>query len=298
MAVPEVYTHTGDVPPDLLSELEDRPLPQRVLMCPPTHFDVCEVHNPFMEESVGKVDFDRAEKQWGAVKEAFERAGAQVSLLEPLESAHDMVFCANPTLAGLDEEGERLCILSQMTHPSRHREVGAVAAWFEQQGYRIEPLLEEFRFEGGGDAVWHPGKALLWGGHGFRSEADSFDGISDFFGVPVLLIELRDERFYHLDTALCAVNPELAMIVPSALGDSGCDLVRTIFKEVIEVDESEALLMACNAAAVGGDHVILQAGAEKTASALAERGITVHSVDASEFLKSGGGIYCMKSYVF
>ena len=76
-------------------------------------------------------------------------------------------------------------------------------------------------------------------------------------------------------------------------------LVRDVFERVIEVDAFEATdSMACNAAAFLGKYVVIQGGAVKVNWALRGLGFEVFEVETSEFMKSGGSVFCMKMHLF
>lgn len=274
------------------------PLPSAALMCPPDWFDVIDVKNPYMVGQQGHVDVPLAKRQWAELKLAFERAGVEVRTDNPIPGCEDMVFCANPIFTGLDGRGQRVCLLSHMRYASRQREVEAHGAWFRANGYRVVSLEDAEMFEGEGDALWHPGRRLIWGGYGFRSSRDVYDRVGKIFDVPVLALELRTERFYHLDTCLCLVDEHTALIYPEALTGEGMDLVRGMFRNVIEADLHEALAMACNGAAFFGRYVVIQQGSERVNRKLRELGYEVIEVDTSEFMKSGGSVFCMKMYLF
>ncbi|MGK5089337.1 arginine deiminase-related protein [Bdellovibrionota bacterium FG-2] len=252
-----------------------------------------------MEGKIGSVNRSLALEQWRVLRSTFEDCGARVDLVDPVLSCEDMVFCANQTLVGLDRDGNRLCILSQMKHPSRQREVAAFAKWFSADGYQVRALPKIIGFEGSGDAIWHPGRALLWGGSGFRTEASVYTHLSEFFDVPVIRLPLRSDRFYHLDTCFCAINEETALVHSRSLTHEGLAMIRAVFSDVIECDDHEAAEgMACNACAIGGNAVVIQKGNPKTVSALRQRGFKVYEAETSEYLKSGGSVFCMKMYVF
>lgn len=295
----DIYDSTANLPSDLLSTCRDMPLPARLLMCPPEYFDIVDVKNPFMEGHMGDVNFTAVEEQWNAVRNGFEQAGATVELIDPLENCEDMVFCANQTLAGLDDEGNRLCILSQMTHESRQREVPAFGRWFEGNEYQVVHLPGDERFEGSGDALWHPGRGLLWGGYGHRTEPEAYEAVGELFDVPVLRLRLISDTFYHLDTSFCAIDEKTVLIYPPAFEAAGLELIRSVFENVIECPPSEALDgMACNATAIGGRHVVIQRGNTQTVKLLRDRNYQIYEVDTSEFMKSGGSVFCLKMYVF
>lgn len=295
----EVYDHPDQLPADLLKSCRQMPIPNTMLMCEPIHFDVVDVKNPHMEGNIGNVDVKLARKQWEDVRDAFLKAGGKVELIPPVPDCEDMVFCANQTFVGLDANGKNLCVLSQMKHESRQREVSAFGKWFGEHGYRVENIPTKIGFEGSGDAIWHPGRALIWGGSGFRTEPGVYPHVSEFFGAPVIRLELKSDRFYHLDTCFCAIDERTVLIHPGSMTPLGVAMIKAVFENVIECDDKEAKeLMACNATALGGGHVIIQKGNVNSIATLRKLGYTVHEVDTSEYMKSGGSVFCMKMYVF
>lgn len=272
--------------------------PRGVLLCPPEHFDVIDVKNPYMEGQVGRVDRSLARRQWEALRAAFEGIGLEVHLIQPVPGCEDMVFTANQTFVGLDAEGRRTCVPSHMRHESRRREVPAFVDWFRARGYRIA-AIEASLFEGGGDAIWHPGRALLWGGHGHRTTPEAYPALARVFGAEVETLELATEGFYHLDTCFCPLDAKTVLLFPGAFTPEGLRRIRRAFPRVVEVGEAEARDgMACNAAAFFGTHVVLQRGSRETNRRLVEMGYEVVEVETGEFLKSGGSVFCMKQFVY
>jgi N-dimethylarginine dimethylaminohydrolase len=275
--------------------------PTGVLMCPPEHYQVLAVKNPSMEGHIGNVDPDRARRQWDGVREAFTAAGCPVSLIEPTPGLEDMVFCANQSLAGTRPDGEKVALLSSMRHVSRRREVEGFESWYRDNGYRVVKLKAggHATFEGSGDAVWHPGKRLLWGGFGFRSDPEIFGQVAAAFHAPVVLLKLVNERFYHLDTCFCPLTPEAVLIHPAAFDAASLELILKIFPIVVTAAEADAVgRMACNAAVVRSKTAILQKGASTVSSHMHALGLSVREVDTSEFIKSGGSVYCLKQFLF
>ena len=297
--VTQLHDSIDTLPDGLLDSCRTMPRPQRVLMCPPSSFDVVDVKNPHMAGQVGAVDRRQAASQWQSVRDAFADCGATVETIAPLASCEDMVFCANQTFTGLDAAGARHCVLGNMKHASRRREVPAFAAWFNRDGYRVHSLSEGIGFEGGGDAVWHPGRGLIWGGHGHRTNARAYDRISRIFDAPVLLLKLTSDRFYHLDTCFCPLDQRSVLVHTASLEPSGVELIRAVFERVIECDADEADHgLACNATAIATNQVVIQMGNPKTSAALRDAGFDVHEIETAEFRKSGGSVFCMKAFVF
>ena len=266
-----------------------------VLLCPPDHFDVVDVKNAFMKGHAGKVDRARARQQWDALAKTFQGIGLKVERLLPTPGCEDMVFSANPTLTGLNAKGKKVAILSQMKHASRQREVLAHRDWFAAHGYDVieSPVL----FEGGGDATWHPGRRVIWGGYGQRSVEEAYLFVARVFGVEALTLELATD-FYHLDTCFCPIDEKTVLLHPKAFTKAGLALIKRNFKTVIEADAADAReRFACNAA-VFGKHVVIQAGSTALEDKLKKHGCDVHRVETGEFLKSGGSVYCMKQWLF
>lgn len=275
-------------------------LPAAVLMAPPDFFEVRDVKNDFMRGRLGSIDRARAAQQWNALRETFERCNVATHVLPPVPQCEDMVFTANPSFNGRTAAGERLCVPGRMAFPSRQPEVDAHRGWFDAHGYRIADLPPEIeRFEGGGDALWHPGRARIWAGAGPRTQREAHPVLAELFGVEVTTLELSGSPFYHLDTCFCALDERTVLIHPNAFTQSGLKAIHAAFADVIDVDEAEAAtVLACNAAAFPGKYVVIQRGAAQTTMELERRGFAVFEVETGEFLKSGGSVFCMKAGVY
>lgn len=299
IATANVVSRMEQLPADFIQGLRTMPHPESVLMCPPDYFDVVDVKNPFMANQSGKVDCVQAQDQWAALKRCFEEIGLRVELIPPRPGCEDMAFAANQAFVGLNEQQRKICALSRMKFSSRQREVPAFAEWFGSAGYTVHELIGNHLFEGGGDAIWHPGRALIWGGYGQRSDSEVYPQIASLFNAPVVLLQLVSERFYHLDTCFCPIDNYTALVHMPALARPAQNLIRAVFRNVIEVDEHEAAdLFACNAAAFCGRDLVLQSGAVRTVERLQALGFRVHPVETGEFMKSGGSVFCMKTAFF
>ena len=146
-----------------------------------------------------------------------------------------------------------------------------------------------------GDALWHPGRFLLWGGYGFRTDRAVYDHLAADFGFPVIPLSLTDPDFYHLDTCLAPLSESTALIYPGAFDEAGLTAVRGHFRHVLEAPENEAReLFACNAHCPDERNVIIQRGCKETNRKLRDAGFEPVEVDTDEYLKSGGSVFCMK----
>lgn len=269
-----------------------------MVVCAPTDFEVIDEKNPFMRPGT-PVDAARAQQQWQAVVDAFARSGLAIHELPPVQVCEDMVFTANPSFTGIDRCGVRRSIASRMRYPSRQPEVIAQIEYLSSLGYEsAPPISDSIRFEGGGDAVWDFERNAIYLGVGPRTDAAVVPLLEKMYGVEVIPLVLKTDRFYHLDTALAILDGESAIFYPGAFDDASYAALARRFSAPIQVDEAEANRMACNAAKGGGNSVIIEASAARTIAQLSLRGYRVEAVDTSEFMKSGGSVYCMKQYVF
>jgi len=285
-----------------LSDCPPLPRPDRVLLTTPSHFDVEYVINPHMSENVGSVDKDIAFQQWKAIRAVYTALRVDPIVTNGQSGLPDMVFCANQTLPFYRAESDtRGVILSRMHAEEREPEVPYYADFFDQHGYEVERLPQSVNghFEGMGDALWHPGRSLLWGGYGFRTAPEAYEAISEMLDVPVVLLKLVDADYYHLDTCLCPLDTDHALIAPEAFNDEGRSLIDRLFETVIEAPDQEARhQFACNAHCPDGTHVLIQEGCNRTNERLRSEGFRPVELDTSEFLKAGGSVFCVKQMIW
>lgn len=271
-----------------LDAAEEQTMPVRLLMCAPTAYGLKYEINPWMSLH-RKPDVALATQQWDTLFSVLtDDMGAEVELVSQAENGPDMVFTAN---GGLTRSGA--VVAARFRHPERSVEEPYFEAWFEAHGYRVLRLPDDQRFEGEGDALF-AGDTLL-AGYPQRSEIRTHRALSELLEVPVLSLELVDERWYHLDTCLFPLDAETVVYYPGAFDAYGRRVVEGNF-ETIAVTEEEALHFACNAVLVGR-HVALPAGCPQLSAALEARGYATHGVDLSEFMKAGGAAKCLTLFL-
>lgn len=280
-----------------VSNLPTMPRPNTALMVTPRYFDVKYVINPYMANQLGSIDKQKAWEQWEQITHTFERLGLTLETIEGRENLPDMVFSANQSLPYCNSRGQKEVIMSIMHAPQRREEVAYIEQWYRQSGYQIHHLENNSisSFEGMGDALWHADKQLLWGGFGFRTDETAYQYISDILNVPVITLKLISEHFYHLDTCLAILNRSTALVYKKAFTDESFAQIEHVFDHIIEADMHEAeQLFACNVVCADGENIVIQRGCEKTTRRLKRAGFTIHEVETSEFIKSGGSVFCMK----
>lgn len=267
---------------------------KKVLMCTPEYFDIVDVKNYFMQGGLGSVDRKNALSQWSAAKEQLIALGLEVHTIKGAPDVEDMSFAANAGLCW-ERDGKKIFLASNMKHASRQRETPYYVRWFEHRGYIIERLAANYIFEGNGDAIWNPGKKILWGGYGHRTIREAYDEISRRFGINVIPMRLASEEFYHLDTCLCLLDEVTAMYCPEAFDAEGNAKLEQYFSRRITFSKDQGKrYFTGNAFAIGDGRVVLQRGDKKTMIKLKNFGFTPIEVNLDEYMKSGGNMSCIK----
>lgn len=261
--------------------------PAEVLMCPPTHFDVRYAINPWMQPAGVPVDRRRALEQWNGLVRTLGRY-VRVSLVEAQPDQADMCFTAN---AGLVHGNAY--VGSRFRHDERRGEEAHFDDWFAAHGYACKRLPDDVVFEGAGDALCDT-DGRIWMGYGQRSSLGAAQALRDALSVEVVALRLVDPRFYHLDTCFCPLRAGGVVYFPGAFSPQSLATIETRFapSERIAVSEDDATALACNIVDLDRVVVLNRAGA-MLRSRLARRGLGVHEVDLSEFIKSGGAAKCL-----
>jgi lysine-ketoglutarate reductase/saccharopine dehydrogenase-like protein (TIGR00300 family) len=260
----------------------------RFLMCPPDHYDVDYVINPWMEGNIHKSSRDRAVEQWQKLYHVL-KDHTLVDLVQPQPGWPDMVFTANAGLV----LGKNV-VLSRFYHKERQGEEPYFKEWFESQGYTVYELPKDLPFEGAGDALLDREGRWLWAGYGFRSELDSHPYLAKWLDIEVLSLRLMDERFYHLDTCFCPLNGGYLLYYPPAFDSYSNRLIEMRVPEAkrIEIEEADAVKFACNA--VNVDNVVVMNNAsDNLKKRLTDVGFEVVETPLTEFLKAGGAAKCL-----
>jgi N-dimethylarginine dimethylaminohydrolase len=269
---------------------------RRVLMIDPTYFQVVHVINPHMEGMVGTVDVARARAEWEAIRATYERLGFEIVLVDGTDAFPDLVFAANQLLPFVDSEGRASLVLSHMAKEERQGEVAFLAESSLARDYAMHPLHTVIPLEGTGDGIWHPGKNLLWGGHGFRTTEAAWEEVAQITGVRVVPLTLVDDRMYHLDVALMPIDGQTAFSFRGAFDPESWSRLQLGFPRLIEVPEEEALRgFALNGHCPDGRTLLLPAGNPVTRSHAESLGLEVIELSTREFQRSGGSIFCMKN---
>ena len=170
-----------------------------------------------------------------------------------------MVFAANQIFVGEKSGYGKFVVPSRMVYPSRQREVPFYADWCRQRDYRVIELEYGTDYlEGHGDLLWHPDGCRIYGGYGFRSTrggVEKFAAAMSEMGIPVVALHLIDPYCYHLDTCLCPLNNEAALLFPGAYSAEALASLHKFWKRVHLLTAEEAHRFMGNGIVVNGSYI-------------------------------------------
>jgi len=271
----------------------------KVLLCPPNYFDVVDQKNPYMSRE-SAVDPVKARSQWEALCGVLKQNGCDIETIDPVRGLEDMVFAANQVFVGEKNGYGKFAVPSRMVYPSRQREVPFYAAWCRTHDYKMIDLDYAADYlEGHGDLLWHPDGSRIYGGYGFRSTrggVEKFAAAMSEMGIPVVPLQLVDPYCYHLDTCLCPLNNEAALIFPGAYSAEALAFLHKFWKRIHLLTAEEAHRFMGNGIVVNGSYITPYMTPQLEAM-LHQEGLTPVIVDTSEFEKAGGSCFCMKTFL-
>ena len=292
----------------------------RVLVCPPTHFGVEYVINPWMAGQVGAASRKRAAQQWEAFVAILEGV-ADVHVIDAGPGLPDMCFTANAGFVlGETFVATRFAVSQRQPEEALHKE------WAASAGFEILEGEADLPFEGEGDALWWPQRSpqrgsarghpspekspqrgsarghpsleksppVLWAGYGVRTALGAHRPLAERLRVRVESLHLVDARFYHLDTCFVPLPGGRVVYYPPAFDARSQRRIEALAPPAqrFAVGEEDARNFACNAVRIGSTWI-----ANHASPALRERlegwGYRVVTTPLTEFMKAGGAAKCL-----
>lgn len=267
-------------------------------MCRPEYFGVSYTINPWMDPKGWKANpgelLARAHSGWQKMYETFLSLGVAVKLIAPQPALPDFVFTANGAIV-LDGK----VLLARFRHAERQGEEKHFARFFKQ--LQKQKSIEDVSFlpeniwqEGAGDCTWDRERKIFWAGYGQRSSVDSIPYIKEYFGKPVVALELASERFYHIDISLCPLAHGDVLYYPGAFTQRSLALItETVSPEqLIAVSREDAENFAINLVN-WQDKIVLNNCSARLEKELSERDYKVVKVPVETFAMAGGSVCCM-----
>jgi N-dimethylarginine dimethylaminohydrolase len=254
-------------------------------MCPPEHFTVEYAINPWMDPTVA-VDAVLALSQWRGLHEALTGLGHAVHVLDAQPGLPDMVYAANGAFSV-----DGTVYGARFKYPQRAAEARAHQGFYATGPWRFaDPLHVN---EGEGDFAYLPGAygGLILAGHGFRTDPAAHAEAQEVLGRPVISLRLVDPAFYHLDTALAALDDRHVTYYPEAFSAASQRVLRQLFPDAVIADRQDAEAFGLNLVS-DGRHVVLNTEATGMADKVRAAGYTPVHVDLSELKRGGGSVKC------
>ena len=291
----------------------------------PTHFSIVSGANPHTRTAWGRrkrVDPEAAIQQWHLFAQTLGQYRVRVLVIPPDPALTGLVYPANAGLLfPLDEAtpiASKAFYLANLL-PSRAGEQPIYASFLERCGF--QPCTLKARFEGEADFFPAGERYLFTYGqvktqrfrvcfglppyervYGFRSEIGALEELQAIVGErEVVSLELRDEAYYHGDTALCAFGPQRQFLLAylDGLMPTAVEQLQSLFQaDLIPLSTQDAALYAANSFTLtqnGTSSLFMPAGVSDTLQAqIRERGVEPVLIDVGEFLRKGGGaVKCM-----
>lgn len=255
-------------------------------MCPPEHFTVEYAINPWMDTTVA-VDSRLAVKQWDQLRTTLADLGHVVHVLDPEPGLPDMVFSANGAFSV-----DGTVYGARFLYPQRSAEAAAHQAFYlANEGWNF--ISPEHVNEGEGDFAYLPAAygGIVLAGYGFRTDPAAHAEAQEVLGRPVISLKLVDPAFYHLDTALAALDDRHVTYYPGAFSEASQQVLRQLFPDAVIADRADAEAFGLNLVS-DGRHVILNTEAVAMGHKVREAGYLPVHVDLSELKRGGGSIKC------
>lgn len=258
---------------------------KKVLMCPPTHFDVEYEINPWMHKE-NRPDKKQAMESYTLIKEKYRELGAEVFEIPQVKGLPDMVYTAN-----FGYLKNSTFIRSNFKFEQRRKEAD-YAERFLEKTFDVDAvaLPEDIYFEGQGDLLTD-GERFFFG-WGKRSDKKAKPYLEDFLNAPIHDFELVNPYYYHLDTCFAPLSASVVVINPVSFTEAGKKEVYTCFDQVIEASEEDNKVLACNLVHIGKTIIVGAGITTNLKDKLAGLGYNIFEVPMGEYLKGGGSVKC------
>ena len=268
-----------------MNHTERLPRNRTYLMCPPRHFTVEYAINPWMDPSV-PVDAALALSQWELLRATLGGLGHQVHVLDAVPGLPDMVYAANGAFSV-----DGVVYGARFRHPQRSAEADVHREFYTLQGWHFSG--PEHVNEGEGDFAYLPAAygGLVLAGYGFRTDPPAHAEAQEVLGRPVVSLRLIDPAFYHLDTALAALDDRNVTYYPGAFSPAAQRVLTQLFPDAVLADRADAEAFGLNLVS-DGRHVILNTEATAMADKVRAAGYVPVPVELTELKRGGGSVKC------
>jgi dimethylargininase len=219
---------------------------------------------------------------------ALERAGVEVVVGEPLDSALDAIYVHDP--AALTDSG---AVLLRPGKELRQAEVAAIERDFAAAGIDVVARLEAPATAEGGDMLWLDDRTLVVG-RGYRTNDAGVDALRRALPeVDVLAVDLphhhgRDEVM-HMLSLISPLADDLAIVYLPLMPVRLVELLEQRGVGFVEVPDQEFDSIGCNVLALGPRRALALDGNPQTRRRLEAAGVEVTVYAGDELSRKGNG---------
>lgn len=222
------------------------------------------------------IDVELARQQWSGYVAALQMSGWTVSEVAPADDCPDAVFIEDAMVVFDD-----LCVITRPGAASRQPEVAGAEAAAVAAGLEIDRIVEHGTLDGGD--VLKVGRTV-YVGVGGRTNAPAVAQLA--FVLAPRGWEVRPvpvHRVLHLKSAVTALPDGTVVGYPDLVDEASA------FEPFLAVPEPAG----AHVVLLGGDRLLMSAGAPQTAMLYRSKGYEVFQVDISEFEKLEGCVTCL-----
>ena len=257
--------------------------------------------NPYY--AAESIDVEKAEKEHGSIRQAFEQAGITVVQVDPPSNSQDGVYTANWALI---KDGR--AVMSRLPD-ARQAEEPYARKILTNLGYETILVPEDWHFSGQGDSL--PCGKYLLAGSGYRSDPRAVAFAADTLGLELVQLHAvpkldangqpvtnrvsgwADSFFYDIDLAIAVLREDLIAYCPAAFDEVSRTKIETLPLQKIVVSYEEARSgLACNLVSTG-ETVIMSDRAPQFRTEIEKHGLKTITPNISELKKGGGYIRCV-----
>lgn len=265
---------------------------KKVLLCPPTYYDIVPVSD-FSRTALergDKVNLAKAKAQHDELADALREADIEVFYVEdPDPTRHWAVFARD--FAVNSPEGVVIC---RFKYAERKGEEIPGEKQLRKMGYKILGKVERGAWEGGD--VRYIDETHIATGQGERSTWPGIRNAEEIFksqGIKVHGIELPT-KWTHLDGVFAPVVRGLAVIIKEEVPDWFLGFLEGRDYELVDIPAKEVDgTLGLNLLCLGNDRVLSYKTNTYVNGVLRALGLKVYDPDLTEFVNRGGGPHCL-----
>lgn len=240
------------------------------------------------------VDLDLLAAQHAAFVELLRSLGCDVVVLDPVDGMPDSCFVYDPAFVV----------------PSGVLQLAAAKAVRVGEGKRLADDLAALGIPGagslegdatadGGDMFFLDARTLAVG-RTYRTNAAAIQQLRSLLARDGIEVEAFDmphdlgpEYCLHLMSVVSPVREDLAVVYEKLAPVALLQALQARGIEWVSVPDEDYASLGCNVLTVRPGVVVMAAGNDATAAALRERGVDVHTYDASQINRGEGGPTCL-----